>query len=207
MMVRAKGPVWHQKQKKHNIVPKGLHGLDRDATWGKSRAKGWIYGHGTFMLTPCDTPIVGIFQWMPNSGNEAKRMEAEIIAYEGIIRKVFMDSKADDAKMYFRLRDDHKIQLVTTPRKGMDKSPIRKKVIKDMLTKRNKKDYLKRSTTVEPMQGLMRDTFELERCWIRGDRNNRWLFAAMGVAVQIAQLHAYRHKQSTWNVKSLVLGV
>lgn len=207
MMVKAKGPVWHQKQKKQNIVPKGLRGLDKPATWGKSRAKGWIYGHGTFMLTPFETPVVGIFQWMPNSGNEAKRMEQEIVKYEGTVKKVFMDSKADDAKMYFRLKDNHDIQLVTHPRKGMDKSPLRKRMIKDMLTKRNKQDYQQRSTTVEPMQGLMDDIFELERCWMRGDVNNRWLFAAMGIAVQIAQLHAYRHKQSTWNIKSLVLGV
>lgn len=207
MMIKAKGPVWHQKQKKQNIVPKGLRGLDRDATWGKSQAKGWIYGHGTFMLTPFHTPVVGIFQWMPNSGNEAKRMEQEIITYEGIIKKIFMDSKADDAPMYFRLKQEHHIQLVTAPRKGMDKSPVRKKMIKSMLTKRNRKDYVKRSTTVEPMQGLMDDMFELERCWMRGDSNNRWVFAAMGIAVQIAQLHAYRHKQSTWNIRSLVLGV
>lgn len=206
-MVRSRGPVWHQKQKKQGIIPKGLRGLDKEATWGTSKAKGWIYGHGTFMLTPFDTPIVGIFQWMPNSGNEAKRMEQEIINYEGIVKKVFMDSKADDAKMYFRLKDDYQMQLVTSPRKGMDKSPIRKQMIKDMLTTKNRKDYLKRSTTVEPMQGLMRDMFELEKCWMRGDQNNRWLCAAMGVAVQIAQLHAYRHKQSTWNIKNEVLGI
>ena len=61
-------------------MPERLHGVDREATWGKSRAKGWIYGHGTFMLTSYRLPIVGIFQWMPNSGNEAKRMENEIWA-------------------------------------------------------------------------------------------------------------------------------
>ena len=134
-------------------------------------------------------------------------MESEIIKYEQIVKKVFMDSKADDAKMYFRLRKEHKIQLVTIPRKGMDKSPIRKNMIKDMLTKRNKQDYKERSVTVEPMQGLLKDIFELERCWMRRDVNNRWLFAAMGIAVQMAQLQAYRNKQSTWNIKTLVLGV
>lgn len=207
MMVRTKGPVWHQKQKRQGIVPKGLHGLDKDGTWGVSRAKGWIYGHGTFMLTPFKIPVVGIFQWMPNSGNEAKRMEAEIMKYERLLGHVFMDSKADDANMYFRLKENHHIQLVTAPRKGMNKSPIRKKMIKDMLTPKNKQDYRKRSTTVEPMQGFMRDTFELERCWMRGNVNNRWVFAAMGVAVQIAQLHAYRNKRSTWDIRSEVLGV
>lgn len=207
MMVKARGPVWHQKQKKQGLVPKGLRGLDREATWGKSRADGWIYGHGTFSLTPHQLPIVGIFQWMSNAGNEAKRMEQEIIKYAGIIRKVFMDSKADDQALYFRLKKDHRIQLVTVPRKGMDKSASRQKMIKQMLTKKNRKDYKERSTTVEPMQGLIADIFELERCWMHGEVNNRWLFAAMGVAVQMAQWTAWKQARSTWNVKSDVLGV
>lgn len=206
-MVKAKGPVWHQKQKKQGIIPKGLTGIDKQATWCKSVAKGWIYGHGSFMLTSYEIPVVGIFQWMPNSANEAKQMEAEIIKYENIIKKVFMDSKADDQTMYWHLKKQYKVQLVTIPRKGMDKSQTRQRMIKDMLTKTNKKEYKERSTTVEPMQGLVDNIFELERCWMRNDENNRWLFAAMGIAVQMAQLQAYREKRSTWNIKNDVLGI
>jgi hypothetical protein len=207
MMVKAKGPVWHQKQKKQGIIPKGWRGLDRGATWGKSHADGWVYGHGTFSLTPHRLPMVGIFQWLPNAGTEANRMEQEIITYEGCVKKIFMDSEADDQYLYFRLKKDHGIQLVTVPRKGMDKSASRKKMIKQMSTKTNKKDYKERSTTVEPMQGLVADIFELERCWMRMEANNRWLFAAMGIAVQMAQWRAWHHKRSTWNVKSDVIGL
>lgn len=206
MMVRAKGPVWHQKQKKLGIVPPRLRGIDKEADWGKSKAKGWVYGHGTFMLTPVNTPIVGLFVWMPNNGNEAKKMEQEIIRYDDLISRVLMDSKADDQKMYWRLKNDHRIQLVTVPRKNMDKSEERKTYIKNMLTKKNIKIYKKRSTTVEPMQGLVKELFDLDRCWMRGVASNRWLIAAMGVAVQIAQLHAYRNNQSTWNIRSFVFG-
>lgn len=207
MMVKCKGPVWHKKQKDLGIVPKKLRGLDKDGTWGKSQADGWIYGHGTFSLTPHDLPIVGIFQWMPNSGNEAKRMEKEIVKYTGIIKRVFMDSKADDQKLYFGLKKNYKMRLVTSPRKGMDKSASRKKMIKEMLTKRNMKDYKERSVTVEPMQGLVANIFELERCWMRGNLNNRWIFAAMGIAVQMAQFDAYKKHRSTWEIKNQVLGV
>lgn len=206
-MVQSKGPVWHQKLKKKNIIPKGLRGIDQAATWAKSKAKGWIYGHGTFMLTSLETPIVGIFQWMKNSGNEAQRMVEEIIKYTGAVRKVFMDSKADDQKIYFKLKKENQIKLITVPRKGMDKSESRKKMIKEMLTPRDKKDYLKRSTTVEPMQGLIDNIFELDRCWMRGDENNRWLFAAMGIAVQLVQWKAWQEKRSTWKIKKEVLGV
>ena len=188
-------------------MPKGLHGVDKTATWGKSKAKGWIYGHGTFMLTSYRIPIVGMFQWMCNAGNEAKRMQEEIKKYTGVIKKVFMDSRADDQKIYYELAQNHKIQLVTVPRRGMDKSESRKKMIRAMLTTQNKKDYKERSTTVEPMQGLLADIFELNRCWMRGDVDNRWVFAAMGIAVQMAQWNAYQHKRSTWEIKSEVLGV
>lgn len=206
-MVRSRGPVWHKKDKDQNIVPRGLRGVDKQATWSKSRTIGWLYGHGTFTLTSLKIPILGIFQWMKNSGNEAKKMEIEIVKYSGLVKKVLMDSKADDQKLYFALKKEHHMQLVTVPRKGMDKSPLRRKMIKEMLTKQNKKDFKKRSVTVEPMQGLVDNIFDLERCWMRGDDSNRWLFAAMGIAVQMAQFKAYKKQQSTWNIKSEVLGM
>lgn len=206
-MVKAKGPVWHQKQKRAGVVPEGLTGLDRDATWGTSKADGWVYGHGTFSIVTHELPVLGCFQWMPNSGNEAKRMGQDIIAYADHLTHVCMDSKADDQTLYWNLKTNHQIQLITTPRRNMNKSESRKYMIKDMLTKKNKRIYKERSTTVEPMQGLVANIFSLDRCWMRGNESNRWLFAAMGVAVQMAQLQAIRRKRSTWEIKSMVLGV
>ena len=43
MMIKARGPIWHKKQKAQGIIPKGLRGLDQEATWGKSQADGWVY--------------------------------------------------------------------------------------------------------------------------------------------------------------------
>lgn len=207
MMVKAKGPVWHQKQKKKGEVPAGLTGLDKEATWSFSRADGWVYGHGSFCLTSHRVPVLGFFAWMTNSGHEAKRMQKEMAHYAGVVKKVFMDSKADDQKLYFSLQEEHGIQLVTVPRKGADKSPLRQEMMRQMLTRQNRKDYRQRSVTVEPMQGLVKDIFDLDRCWMRGDAANRWLFAAMGLAVQIAQRKALRQKRSTWNIKHEVLGL
>jgi len=50
-MNKAKGPVWHKKQKEQGIIPEGLRGIDKEATWYKSNADGWVYGHGTFAIT------------------------------------------------------------------------------------------------------------------------------------------------------------
>lgn len=207
MMVKAKGPVWHKKWKERNEIPKKLTGIDRDATWGKSTYDGWIYGHGTFCIVSYKIPVIGAFRWMANSGNEAKKMEMEVGKYADMISKVFMDSRADDQNMYFNLKKNYRIQLVTKPRRNMDKSESRKRMIKEMLTARNINDYKERSVTVEPMQGLAKNIFELDNCWMRGDNSNRWVFAAMGIAMQMSQWKAYRNNQSTFNVKSDVLGI
>ena len=71
---------------------------------------------------------------------------------------------------------------------------------------KHKKNYHERPHKVEPMQGLAKDIFELNRCWMRGDENNRWLFAAMGLTIQMHQLEAFKNGKSTWNIKKQVLG-
>lgn len=207
MMVRARGPVWHQKQKVHGVVPKGLHGLDRDATWSYSRADGWIYGHGTFCITTHAPARLGLFLWMPNSAHEAKRLDRELLPFVGHLHTICMDSKADDQTLYFKLKDEYHMQLLTTLRRGKRKSARRQQMYREMQTLTHRRLYRHRSTTVEPMQGLVKEIFDLDTCWMRGDVNNRWLFAAMGVAVQLAQRHAVAHHQSTWNIKQLVLGI
>ena len=207
MMIKARGPIWHKKQKAQGIIPKGLRGLDQEATWGKSQADGWVYGHGSFCLTCYTIPVVGLFKWRPNSAHEGKRLGEEMPPFEGLVKKVFMDSKADDQQLYFDLKQQYQMPLVTSPRKGMDKSASRQQMVQQMRTPTNVRDDRKRSTTVEPMQGRMKEIFDLDTCWMRGDANNRWLFAAMGIAVQMAQWKAVKQNASTWKVKQEVLGV
>jgi len=117
-----------------------------------------------------------------------------------------MDSKADSQELFRDLKEQYQMRLVTTCRKNMDKTEGRRQMIAAMKSKRCRKYLKQRRLTVEPMQGLVKEIFDLDRCWMRRDDNNRWLFAAMGLAVQIHQLQAYRNHTSTWNIKSAVLG-
>jgi len=50
------------------------------------------------------------------------------------------------------------------------------------------------------MQGLMADLFARERCWMRGEANTRWRFAAMGIAGQMAQGAAWQHQRAPGHV-------
>jgi hypothetical protein len=45
-LFKAKGPVWHQSDRKADRIPEKLRHLDTDATWGKSAYQGWVYGYG-----------------------------------------------------------------------------------------------------------------------------------------------------------------
>lgn len=206
MMVRARGPVWHRKQQAQGIIPKGLRGLDTDGTWSYSKSNGWVYGHGTFCLVACQHRVPEAFKWMRNSANEAKRMWLETGKLKGLITTVLMDSKADDKDLFFELQRQRRMLLLTTFRRGADKSPARQRMVKVLKRSKNKRLYKQRSYTVEPMQGLIKDIFELDRCWMRGKENNRWLFAAMGVAVQMHQYRAWPGRRSAWAIKPEVLG-
>lgn len=159
MMVRARGPVWHRKQQEQGIIPKGLTGLDTDGTWSYSQSDGWVYGHGTFCLVACKSRILGVFKWMRNSANEAKRMWLETGKLKGLITTVLMDSKADDKDLFFELQRQRGMLLLTPTRKGKDKSPERRRMIKVLKEKKNQRLYKQRSYTVEPMQGLVKDIF------------------------------------------------
>jgi hypothetical protein len=49
-LFKAKGPVWHQSDRKANRIPEKLRNLDTDATWSKSGYHGWVYGYGLHVL-------------------------------------------------------------------------------------------------------------------------------------------------------------
>jgi hypothetical protein len=205
-MVHARGPVWHRKHQKQGLIPKGLRGLDTDGTWSYSKSDGWVYGHGTFCLVACQPRMLGACKWRRNSGNEAKRMWLETGKLRGLITTVLMDSQADDKDLFYELQRQRGILLLTTARGGADKSPARQRMVKVLKQSKNQRLYKQRSYTVEPMQGLIKDIFELDRCWMRGRENNRWLFAATGVVVQIHQYRAWQAGRSTWAIKPEVLG-
>ncbi len=48
-LVRASGPVWHQKDREAGHIPAKLRHLDTEATWSKSAYQGWVYGYGVHL--------------------------------------------------------------------------------------------------------------------------------------------------------------
>jgi hypothetical protein len=44
-LFKARGPVWHQSDRKAGRIPEKLRNLDTDASWRKSAYHGWVYGY------------------------------------------------------------------------------------------------------------------------------------------------------------------
>ena len=49
-LFKARGPVWHQSDRKAGRVPNKLRNLDKEATWSKSGYHGWVYGYGLHVV-------------------------------------------------------------------------------------------------------------------------------------------------------------
>ena len=72
----AAGPVWHQKDRLNNEIPKGLRGVDTTATWSKSGYHGWVYGYGLH-LTCIRNGFPVMFQVLPANINERKVLDTK----------------------------------------------------------------------------------------------------------------------------------
>ena len=124
-----------------------------------------------------------------------------------MVTTVIMDGKADDQALCAEFQRQRGMTLLTTPRKHSDHTEARQQMITVLNRLANRRLRQPRSQPVEPRQGVVQDVFALERCWRRGHHNNRWLFAAMGVAVQWHQARAFKAHRSTWKIKEDVLGL
>ncbi len=147
-MTKTKGPVWHQKQKQKGEIPKGLTVIDKETTWSKSRADGWVYDHRGFGIVSHKDCVLVCFLWMPNSNNEAKRLYTEAQHYESILDYLVMDSKADDQKFFRNLKEQYNIRLVTSPSKKENKTEGRRQMITAMSSKKCQRYYKERNQIV-----------------------------------------------------------
>lgn len=74
--LRAAGPVWYQKDRLNNEIPKGLRGVYTTATWSKSGYHGWVYGYGLH-LTATHSGFRVMFQVEPANVNERNVLDTK----------------------------------------------------------------------------------------------------------------------------------
>ena len=75
-LFKAAGPVWHQKDRLKDHLPKDLRGVDTTATWSKSGYHGWVYGYGRH-LTSIRNGFPVMFDVLPANVNERKVLDTK----------------------------------------------------------------------------------------------------------------------------------
>jgi hypothetical protein len=166
-----------------------------------------VYGDGSFGLVS-DRPVVpGACKAMRNRAHEAKGVWLETGPLKGVVKTVSMDGQADEQALCCAFRRPRGMTPLTGPRRNSAHTAKRRAMIRRLNRPRSQRPYGERAQTVEPMPGVVKEIVGLERCWRRGHRHNRWLFAAMGVAVPRHQAQALNEHRSTWKIESGVLGL
>ena len=106
-LFKAAGPVWHQKDRLKDHLPKDLRGVDKTATWSKSGYHGWVYGHAVH-LTSIRNGFPVMFDVLPANVNERKVLDTKkdlliekgvrcIVADNGYVDKKRQATFAKDA--------------------------------------------------------------------------------------------------------------
>jgi hypothetical protein len=145
--------------------------------------------------------------WMSPAGQATNRMAQAVITSDGLITQICLESKAEAQALDGEFKHNARMALVTVRRQGKALSALRPPRSHHLLTKHNQPAATARSPTVEPMQGVGAAIVARERCWRCGEIHTRRLWAAMGVAVQLAQGTAWKPKRATCHVPSAVRGI
>jgi hypothetical protein len=212
-LMHARGPEWNQKDRKHDVVPNGLRGVDRQADWGMSDYHGWVYGYSFEVMVAAtkDSVVLPLLASVDTaSTNEHTSVVAKLDHLPASTRTVLVDPGYDSNDLADRVELDDRDERPTRPRrrwvcppqkgfvsqipeKGRRERQRRRRVrrLAFLRSGRGRKLYARRKQTVEPFNGRFKAMFELDdHVWHRGLDNNRTLeLTAMFAYQLLVRLH------------------
>ena len=113
-LFKAAGPVWHQKDRLEDHLPKNLRGVDKTATGSKSGYHGWVYGYGLH-LTSIRNVFPVMFHVLPANVNELKVLDTKKDRFiEKGVRCIITDKGYIDKKRQVAFAKD--AVLLLTPK-------------------------------------------------------------------------------------------
>jgi hypothetical protein len=213
-LIAALGPLWHKRDRQADRIPNGLHGVDRESTWGRSEHDGWVQGY-SFEVVVSATRDSTVFPLVASADNASVK---ETNSFAETIDKlphetctVLADSGYDSNDVGERIeygaddrRTDRRFDCPENrrgskreaddppcaPRDERHRRPLaRQKFLKSRTGKRL---YARRGQTVEPFNDWFKSLLELDqRVWHRGLDNNRTQMLAALFAYQL--LVRYNH--------------
>lgn len=226
-LIAAKGPLWHKKDRQAGRIPKGLHGVDRESTWGYSAHDGWVQGYSyevvvtatkpspVFpLLASSDTASIKEFASFDDKIDELPEETNDVLADSGYDKNEFGDRIEYDPRgrptgRHFLCTPNPRNSQTqgTKPRQGTERPPKsemsrRQKRIAFYRSPRGRRLYARRGQTVEPFNEWFKRMFELDdRVWHRGLDNNRTQMLTAIFAYQILVRYNHRRGNNNGEVK------
>lgn len=148
-MFPAFGGIWHRKDQKKGIIPKGLRNVDRTAGWGISAYRGWVYGHALDVFVTTGKivfPVLAFARSLLIRGNTAAKQFATLLPHVKS-GAVAADSEYCDEALGILLAETGR--LLYAPSKQYPENVPKQKT------------YRKRKITVEPFYERFLLAFQL----------------------------------------------
>ena len=214
-LLAARGPAWPQCARQDGRI---VRGADRQATWGYSEHHGWVYGYSYEVIVSA-TPGALVFPLLA-SADIASRSEGvsfgaqiqhlppqtiNVLADRGYDKNEYGDLLEYDAQgcptgRHFLCPpvNLHRPARRSGPpcqqnRRVRLARQRRERRIKFYHSRRGRRCYARRTRTVEPFNGWLKNLFDLhDRVWHRGLDNNRTLLLAAIFAYQLLVRLNYR---------------
>lgn len=226
-LVAARGPVWHQRQKRRGHRPRGT---DAEANWGRSEYDGWVFGYSYEVVIPTRKnqalwPLLVSFD--AASCHESTSLRKKLPHLPRTTETVACDRGYDSDDLGDAIewtpqgrRTGRRFLCPPIVRSNARKSPrqrwprttrrqLRQKRRRQrhqfLESKRGHRLYARRGCTVEPFNSWIKDLFGLEdRVWHRGLDNNRTMFLTAIFIYQLLLQINHRQKQQNGRVKWLI---
>ena len=205
-LFKARGPVWHQADRKAGKVPNHLRNLDTDATWSKSGYHGWVYGYGLHIIcTQAAFPTLITVQ----SASVSESWAIDHKAPEILAQLSPQTLTADDAyTQASRIRRWAKSQVaLITPALRWTKGRYAKAYHRFINQPKQRRHLSKRRSSVEPLFDLIAKVIgtltQQKQLPVKGFSNVRCCLAIAVLSVQVAMIANAIWKLPTRNVSHM----
>ncbi len=226
-LMTARGPQWNSKDRKRNVVPKGLRGVDRQADWGYSEYHDWVYGY-SYEIAVTATKGSIVFPLLASldtaSANEHKTSPSKLRCLPRSTRHALLDrgydsnDAADAFELDARERPNGRRFVCPTardfvsaiPERGRRERQRQRRIKRHAFVKSRAGQtlYHRRGKTIEPFNGIFKDTFELsDHVWHRGLDNNRTQVLCAVFCYQLLIRHHWKNGGRDAQIRYLMDGL
>lgn len=217
-LVPARGPPWHQRDRRRGRVPAGRRGrgIDREAAWGYSDHDDWVYGYSyeVVVTATCgSTPFPLLASADVASASEHRTFAAKAARLPRSVRFVTADAGYDSGPAGDAVERGCRGRRFVCPPQPRAHGPqpgratqrgararalaARRRRYRFYRGRRGRQVYRRRAKTVEPFNQWLKHLFELEEhAWHRGLGNNRTMFLCAVFCYQLlVRYNRRRHRR------------